>query len=86
MNSTNDPVYYRDRGLDFLRKGKEIFNNNKDTESREKGYEVFKKGLDYMITYAKLEKDQDFVKKVKENFVNWMNEAKSMESTIIAAR
>ena len=53
MNSTNDPVYYRDRGLDFLRKGKEIFNNNKDTESREKGYEVFKKGLDYMITYAK---------------------------------
>ena len=29
-----------------------------------------------------MEKDQDFVKKVKENLVTWMNEAKQMEATI----
>lgn len=29
-----------------------------------------------------MEKDQDFVKKVKENLSTWMNEAKQMEATI----
>lgn len=50
--STSDPVYYRDRGLEFLKKGKELFNKT-EFETREKGYEVFKKGLDYMLQYAK---------------------------------
>jgi len=48
-----NPQYYRDKGLEFLQKGKEYFNSHTELEYREKGYQLYKKGLDYIIKYAK---------------------------------
>jgi hypothetical protein len=52
-NSVSNPAVQRDRGLDFMKKGKEIFNQGQSIPEKEKGYEVFKKGLEYMFNYAK---------------------------------
>ena len=49
----DDPSYLRDKGLEYLQKGKDYFNKNQQTEHREKGYEVYKKGLDFIIKYLK---------------------------------
>jgi vacuolar protein-sorting-associated protein 4 len=82
-NSSTDPVYFRDKGLEFLQKGKEYFNTHEEIEYKEKGYQLYKKGLDYMMKYAKMEKDQSMVTKVKGNFTDWIKEAKAMEATVI---
>lgn len=53
QGSNANPQYYRDKGLEFLQKGKEYFNAHTELEYREKGYQLYKKGLDYIIKYAK---------------------------------
>lgn len=47
-----DPSDLRDKGLQFLSKGKEYFNKGLP-DSREKGYELYKKGLSMVIDYLK---------------------------------
>lgn len=51
--SSSDPTYFRNKGLEFLQKGKEYFNSHTEFEYREKGYQLYKKGLDYLVKYAK---------------------------------
>ncbi len=51
--SMSNPQYLRDKGLEFLQKGKEYFNAHTEPEYKEKGYQLYKKGLDYIIQYAK---------------------------------
>lgn len=53
MEGGSNPLYFREKGLEFLQKGKETFNTYKELEYREKGYQLYKKGLDYIIKYAK---------------------------------
>ena len=53
QGSNGNPQYFRDKGLEFLQKGKEYFNSHTELEYREKGYQLYKKGLDYIIKYAK---------------------------------
>ena len=52
-SNLDNPSYLRDKGLEFLQKGKEYFNKNQQQEQREKGYEIYKKGLDFIIKYLK---------------------------------
>lgn len=97
QGSNTNPQYYRDKGLEFLQKGKEYFNSHTEYEYREKGYQLYKKGLDYVIKYAKCtidflyvlltnsfsaETNADLVAKVKSNLNDWIKEAKSMEATV----
>jgi len=82
QGSNTNPQYYRDKGLEFLQKGKEYFNGHTEFEYREKGYQLYKKGLDYVIKYAKSETNADLVAKVKSNLNDWIKEAKSMEATV----
>lgn len=54
MNSSNQtPQAIRDKGLDYLKKGKEIFNDAKDPMNKERGYDIYKRGLTMMVDYAK---------------------------------
>jgi len=78
----DDPSYLRDKGLEYLQKGKDYFNKNQQTEHREKGYEVYKKGLDFIIKYLKTETNQNIANKVKDNLKVWIQEAKTMEATL----
>jgi vacuolar protein-sorting-associated protein 4 len=80
--SGSNPLYYREKGLEFLQKGKQVFNTHTELEYRQKGYELYKKGLDYLIKYAKSEKDGDLVAKLKANLPEWMKEAQSMGATL----
>ena len=73
--SSADPAYHRTRGMEALKKGKDIFNHNKDFELRKTGYEIFKKGVECLLTYAKLEPDQELLAKIKEHLTRWIEEA-----------
>lgn len=54
MNSSSQsPQNLRDRGLECLKKGKDVWNEPKDIYYREQGYQIYKKGLSYMVEYAK---------------------------------
>jgi hypothetical protein len=95
--SSQTPQSLRDRGLEFLKKGKDMWNEHKDFLYREKGYEIYKKGLSYMVDYAKStltppfitpieETDTTYKSKITENLTTWIKEAKSMEATIVEER
>ena len=53
MNISTDPTYYRSEGLKSLEKGKQLFNSSDDLSVKQKGYEIFKNGISYMVQYAK---------------------------------
>ncbi len=50
---SEDPAQVRDKGLEFLRKGKEYFNKHQQKEYREKGYELYKRGLEMIVKYLR---------------------------------
>jgi hypothetical protein len=51
--SPNDPAYYRDKALEYAKKGKEVYSTQQDKNKQQMGYEIFKKGIQFMIQYAK---------------------------------
>jgi len=79
---SDDPAHTRDKGLEFLKKGKEYFNKHQQREYREKGYELYKRGLECIIKYLKSETNANIAAKVRENLKVWMEDAKTMEATL----
>jgi len=94
---SDDPAHMRDKGLEFLRKGKDYFNKHQEREYREKGYELYKRGLECIIKYLKsnpfslkdllsniflAETNSSIAAKVRENLKVWMEDAKTMEATL----
>jgi len=79
-----DPVPLRDRGMDYLKKGKEMYNNRPALEEKERGYLIFKQGLQYIVDYLKVETNAEFKKKTKENLTVWMKDCELMSQNIQA--
>lgn len=51
--SPKSPQYCRDKALEYLKRGRDLFNSKKDSFQKEAGYEMFKKGIEKMIEFAK---------------------------------
>jgi vacuolar protein-sorting-associated protein 4 len=80
--SPASPCFRRDQALEWIQNGKEVFSKYTDYNRKEKGYQLFKKGIGEMITYAKLEKNEEVVDKVKDKLQNWLREAQEMDKVI----
>lgn len=51
--SSLDAYSARDKGMTYLTKGKEIFNAAKNVNDKEAGYNLYKKGLEMLMSYLK---------------------------------
>ena len=51
--SPASPCFKRDQALEWIQNGKEVFSKYTDLQHKEKGYQLFKKGIGEMITYAR---------------------------------
>ena len=48
-----DPQTIRNKGMDFVKRGKEIYNTRQTVEERERGFLIYKQGLQYIVDYLK---------------------------------
>lgn len=99
MNSSAvDPATQRDRAMNYITKGKEIFNAAKTVNEKEQGYSIYKQGLEKLLVYLKSnalnyralnvhffilgETNAEIKQIVKDNFKGWMGEAEKMAAQI----
>eukprot|EP00331_Platyophrya_macrostoma_P035743 CAMPEP_0176443436 /NCGR_PEP_ID=MMETSP0127-20121128/22419_1 /TAXON_ID=938130 /ORGANISM="Platyophrya macrostoma, Strain WH" /LENGTH=472 /DNA_ID=CAMNT_0017828659 /DNA_START=66 /DNA_END=1484 /DNA_ORIENTATION=- len=80
--STLDAYTLRDKGMTYLTKGKEIFNEGKNVGEKEAGYNVYKKGLEMLMQYLKAETNTEIRNAVKENMKQWIQDGTKMSAQI----
>lgn len=78
--SSTSPAFHRDRALEYIHRGREIYTSNQNLTHKEKGFEIFKKGIELLLKYAKTESDADESKKIRLNIKNCIDEAEKMKS------
>jgi len=47
------PLFYRNKGWEFIERGNELFTSPEKPNDQKKGYLIFKKGLEFLIQYGK---------------------------------
>lgn len=91
-----DPFQMRDKGMSYIMKGKEFFNGGKTANEKEQGYNVYRKGLEMIMTYLKSkhyiyraadlhslgENNAEIRNMVKENMKQWILDGQKMASQI----
>lgn len=48
-----DPMDIRTRALSFMERGEQLYQNPTAPDDKAKGYLIYKKGLEFMINYAR---------------------------------
>ena len=52
-SAQEDPITIRTRALSFMERGEELYHNPTTPDDQAKGYLIYKKGLEFMIDYAR---------------------------------
>ena len=99
-SSYTDPQTIRNKGMDFVKRGKEIYNTRQTLEERERGFLIYKQGLQYIVDYLKgnlltlslimksdqilVETNAEFKAKTKENLKIWLKDCEIMGQNLQA--
>lgn len=95
-----DPIAVRNRALSFLERGEELYTNPKNSDDQTKGFKIYKKGVGFMIDYARgkfrhcinliiillAERNPVLASKVTAKLKEWVNRAKLMGVKVASAR
>lgn len=52
-SAEEDPIAIRTRALAFMERGEQLYQNPQNPDDKVKGYQIYKKGLEIMINYAR---------------------------------
>lgn len=72
-------VKLRDRALKQITEGKNLFNQHKDFENKKKGFDLFRQGMDNLLTYGKQEPNEEIKKLLREKLNEYTTEAQNMK-------